>query len=192
MFSLIWNPADNSDEQNMLWGRLRSLEWSSWPLFISQALAPVLLTFVRWQQVVIWVVLANVLWSMIRHRFVSITLASFGPPVVALKWVICPTAAVYLFATHQTISAVLALFWPLLVLLVPSVPGVRLGAIESLFMKKLGYSPSEHQAGSGAPDNSVQGTLEKYVTCPTCKRRIESAPGQVDHKCPNCGTAFRY
>jgi hypothetical protein len=127
---------------------------------------------------------------MIRHRFVSIMLASFGPPVVVLKWVICPTAAVYLFATHQTISAVLALFWPLLVLLVPGVPGVRLGAIESLFMKKLG--PSKHQAGSGTPDNSVQGTLEKYVTCPTCKRRIESTSGQVDHKCPNCGTAFRY
>lgn len=142
MSFLIWNPAENSDELNSRWGRLRALEWSAWPLFISQALAPILLLFVPWVEVLIGVVLANLLWAGVHHRFVSVAIASLSVHFVMLKWVICPATAAYLYFDGQITAAVLALLWPLVVLVVPGVPGARLGTIEGLFMRKLGYAPA--------------------------------------------------
>jgi HNH endonuclease len=32
----------------------------------------------------------------------------------------------------------------------------------------------------------------RVVTCPTCKRLVPAAIGQIDYKCQGCGGAFRY
>ncbi len=139
MSLLIWNPSENSDDLNIRWGQLRAIEWSAWPLFISQSLAPICLLFYPWENVAAGVVVADLLWAFVRHRFVSIILASLGSILVMLKWFICPATAIYLFLHGEQTSAAFALLWPLLVLVFPSDFGVQLGVIEQQFMAKLGY-----------------------------------------------------
>jgi len=41
--------------------------------------------------------------------------------------------------------------------------------------------------------SDVESEIPKNArTCPTCKHVVASAPTQIDFKCLNCGTAFRY
>ena len=135
MSPLIFNSAENSDDFNLKWG--------NWPLFISQSLAPIMLLFFGPLDVVIGVLFANFAWAAIRHSFVSITLANWGAHFATLKWLICPATAIYLYLHGEHTRGILALIWPFLVLIAPMAPGARFGAIESLFMKKLGYASPE-------------------------------------------------
>jgi hypothetical protein len=42
----------------------------------------------------------------------------------------------------QTISAILALLWPLLVIIIPGVPA-KAGVLQAMVMEKFGYRPVE-------------------------------------------------
>jgi len=102
--------------------------------------------FFAWWTVVLITVVASVFWALfIRNRLVIPPFASWGALFVRLKWPACPVAAGVLIYRGRMGQAVLALLWPMLVLLLPLllVPlgPARVGDIETRFMRRLGYQP---------------------------------------------------
>jgi len=131
-----------TDEEIKRWLWLRAVEWSSFPAFISQPVAPILFIFFPWYFVVLAVVALGFIWRFIRYSFVSVGLAySAVVPVVWLKWPASIGSSIYLFVHHEAIAAILALVWPYLAGLVGAVVGRpnQVGLIELAFAKKIGY-----------------------------------------------------
>jgi hypothetical protein len=107
------------DELESRWLLLRSIEWVNWPLFISQPLVPILLWYYEWQPVVVAVLVVTLLWRLaIATRYVSVRQVEFGPLFVALKFLICPVMAFLIWCQGDRVGAVLALLWPVAVLLI--------------------------------------------------------------------------
>jgi len=50
--------------ENARWLLARSIEWVSWPLFISQPLVPLLLLRYDWQPILVAVIVATILWRV--------------------------------------------------------------------------------------------------------------------------------
>ena len=76
---MSWNPTAHSDQDNLTWGLLRAMEWGRWPLFLSQALAPMLLVFFDWKYVIAETIALNLVWAtLVRYQWVSVSLASMG------------------------------------------------------------------------------------------------------------------
>jgi hypothetical protein len=151
----MWNPNEHDDDTNLHWCWLRAVEWIRWPYFISQPLAPLMLLFWPWQTVVLTVLVSNVLWYfLVRPAMVILPLAQFGVYFVRLKWLVCPAMGIYFFSIRQTANGLIALFWPLLMIVVPSIPVINLlallvlpigsiGPVQKRFMTALGYMPRE-------------------------------------------------
>src|SRR6516162_7240259 len=107
------------DDLESRWLRLRSIEWINWPLFISQSVVPPLLWFYEWQPVVVAVIVVTILWRLaIATRCVSVKLVELGPPFVCLKFLICPIMALLIWWQGDRVGAVVALLWPVAVLLI--------------------------------------------------------------------------
>ena len=135
---MSWNPVHHSDQDNLTWTQLGATEWGRWPIFLSQPLAPILFLFFDWKAVILGVVVANLLWAiLVRYQFVSVPLAYLGALLVRLKWLTCPSAAIYLFLRKEPIPALVALFWPLLIFIIGVVPTTQIGRIQKMFMAKL-------------------------------------------------------
>ena len=150
----MWNPRDNSDDDNLRWCRLRALEWLHWPIFISQPFAPVALLFFSWWSVIVATLLATVFWIFfVRHKIVMPVLAWWGASIVWLKWISSPVAAYLLWRRGAKGVAIEALCWPLLTLLmiwlfapllwVNRLMGRPSGIedIQNRFMQGIGYEP---------------------------------------------------
>jgi len=106
------------DELESRWLLLRSIEWINWPLFISQSVVPPLLWFYEWQPVVVAVIVITTLWRLaIATRCVSVKLVELGPLFVGLKFLICPIMALLIWWQGDRVGAVVALLWPVAVLL---------------------------------------------------------------------------
>jgi hypothetical protein len=143
----MWNPHESSDDDNLLWSWLRAIEWGAWPTFVSQPIAPVAILFFSWWSVVFATLIATFLWVVfIRHKIVIPALAEWGAVIVRLKWITCPIAAYILWLRGMRTAAVVALLWPLLILVIPLHlllgPG-RIGDIQKMFMQCLGYEPAK-------------------------------------------------
>jgi hypothetical protein len=136
---LPWNPAIHTDEDNNKWCWLRAVEWGRWPIFLSQSIVPVLLLFLRWQTVLLGLLIVNCIWGLfVRYRFISISAAYWGVFVAKLKWISCPGAAIILFLRGNKVSAYLALLWPLLILTIGVFPRPQIGRIQSAFASAIG------------------------------------------------------
>lgn len=139
----MWNPNEHTDDENLRWAWLRAAEWGSWPIFISQPVAPIALLLFPWWAVIFIAATLNVLWSFsIRYRVVIPSLAFWGAIVVRLKWIVCPVAAFLLWRKGLKGTAALALFWPLVILVVPQA-STQIGVIQKMFMQCLGYKPAQ-------------------------------------------------
>ena len=137
---MVWIPAEHSDQENLTWCRLRAVEWGRWPIFLSQAIAPLFLLFLPWYAVVLSTIALNLLWAIsIRYRFISLAAAYYGVLVAKLKWVTCPGVAAYLYINGDKLGAAFALFWPLVIFIIGASPATRTGKIQGMFMAKLGY-----------------------------------------------------
>lgn len=135
----MWNPYEHSDDENLRWAWLRAVEWGAWPIFISQPIAPVVLVFFPWWSVILVTSAANALWTVfIRYKFVIPAVAFWGAVIVRLKWITCPTAAYILWLKGMRAAAMMALLWPLLILIMPYGSG-QIGVIQRMFMQCLGY-----------------------------------------------------
>jgi hypothetical protein len=146
---MMWNPAEATHAENARWCHLRAIEWSNWPCFVSQPIAPVALLFFPWKTVLLSMIAAGALWALaIGDRIVMPKLASAAVWFVRLKWLACPLTAYLLWDESHGI-ALLALLWPLATLplmaltmlpmaLIP-LPKPRIGVIEAKFALSLGY-----------------------------------------------------
>ena len=54
--------------------------------------------------------------------------------------------------------------------------------------KKISY-PTQNQS---IKKQSSHGKGNDWITCPTCRNRVEKNESQIDFKCHKCGNAFRY
>lgn len=126
------------------WAMLRAIEWSSWPLFVSQPLVPLLFIVLKWWLVIVGVVVANLLWSMLRQRFVSARIADFGCLFAKLKWISSPGVAIYFYMHDNIPLALLALFWPLVtsLLTITNLIPTRLNLIERKLLIEVGALPA--------------------------------------------------
>jgi len=137
----VWDPLLNTDEENVQWCWLRAVEWGRWPIFLSQSVAPVLLAFLSVPTVVVLFVCLNLLWALIRYRFVSARLAEIGVFIVLPKTLVSVGMAVYLYLDHDITKAVVALLWPILIVIIGIIgifPTVRIGLLQGKFMEALG------------------------------------------------------
>lgn len=151
---MLWNPHESSDEENLRWCWLRAVEWGRWPLFISQPLLPLMLFVWPWKEAVLIVLACNLVWRFaIAYNFVNVPLASFGPLIVRLKWIVCPVCGYYFYSAGDHVTAVIALLWPVFIIVVPMIPVVnfisllvipthQIGVVQKMFMIALGYGPA--------------------------------------------------
>jgi len=141
VYASSWRTAgiELTEPELRRWLWLRAIEWTNWPAFISQPLAPVLFVFFWWPYVVAGVITADVLWALVRYSYVSPRLASLGAIAgMWLKWPAAVGSAIYLLAHRSHVAAVLAVLWPLLAGLV-CVPA-QVGRVELILAKKIGYA----------------------------------------------------
>jgi hypothetical protein len=79
---------------------------------------------------------ATILWRLvIATKWASVTLANLGGLLVHLKWVSCPIAALLIWVRGDNGLAILALLWPLAVLLLLLVTN-RFGVVASGFARR--------------------------------------------------------
>jgi len=140
----MWNRWANRDDENLRFCWLRAVEWGNWPAFVSQPVVPIALLFWPWKSVVFTTAILNILWVLfIRYRIVIVPLAYWGALFVRLKWIACPLAAFFLYRRGQTGVAVLALLWPVAVMIFGPMLAPKIGIIQEMFMQRLGYTRKE-------------------------------------------------
>jgi hypothetical protein len=146
----MWNPIEHSDQENLHWAWLRAVEWGRWPIFLSQTIAPVLLIWLPWFNVVAGVFILNLIWALfIRYKFISAVAASAGIYVVLARWVTWPAATIDMFIQKRYPECLVALAWPVLILPLGAFTPVQIGRIQVEFMHALGYEPSDLNPLSG-------------------------------------------
>ena len=137
---ILWNPAEHTDQENLIWCRLRAIEWNAWPVFMSQPIVPLLFLIWPWWVIVVDLIVINVFWGLfIRYKTVIPALAEFGVYFVKLKWLSVPFTVVFLIMRGQYYLAAVTLFWPWLAGIVGGVPGGLVGKTQKMFMTCLGY-----------------------------------------------------
>ena len=143
----MWNPSEHSDDENLRWCWLRAVEWGNWPLFISQPVVPVVFLFVPWKTVVATVVIINLVWALgIRYSVVIVVPAFWGALFVRLKWLACPISAWLLYREGSSRLAVLALLWPVAIMVIGIITPPQIGKIQRMFMDCIGYTRQEPSA----------------------------------------------
>ena len=102
------------------------------------------MVWLSWQSVVMISIGANLLWAFfVRYRFVSVRAAYIGVVLVLLKWVSWPLATAYLFYQGRKPECWIALAWPAIIFIIGAIPTTQIGRIQVLFMRALGYEPSQ-------------------------------------------------
>jgi hypothetical protein len=128
-----------TEEQTHRWLFLRAAEWTNWPSFLSQPVAPIMFIFYNWFLVLVVVFLLDVLWAAVRYKFVNVTAATYAVYFVMIfKWPAGIGSAVYLFIHHSYFAGIIAVAWPLGLCGLVGVPG-KIGTVELLFARKIGY-----------------------------------------------------
>jgi hypothetical protein len=102
-----------SDEELAALCRLRAIEWSNWPAFLSIAAAPILFVFCGITPVLLAIAAASLAWRYFRVRWVSLPAAIVGCTFEKLKYVTIPVGCCVLLWRHQWGSTLFAAFTPL-------------------------------------------------------------------------------
>jgi hypothetical protein len=126
-----------TDEEIHQWIFLRSNEWSFWPLFVTQPFAPILFLFMRYELVITIIVILNLLWIFIRHRYYNMWLARVGSNIVVLfKWPFSIVVGIYFLIIGNYLLAGLSMLWPFitLILLRVSIPTGRINFLKITYL----------------------------------------------------------
>ncbi|MBI3669774.1 MAG: hypothetical protein HY237_08355 [Acidobacteria bacterium] len=130
---------ETSEPQLRRWLWLRAAEWTNWPSFVSQPIVPVLFIFFPWLYVLAGVFLVDLLWALVRYRYINVRAANYAAYfVVFTKWPAAIGSAILLFVHHSYFAGIVAIVWPLGLSGIIGIPG-QIGRIELLFAKKIGY-----------------------------------------------------
>jgi hypothetical protein len=119
----------------------RAIEWNNWPGFLSQPIVPIFLIFYKWWLILLVVFLLAILWRFIKYKYINVNLAEFGIFFAKVKWINIPVSVIYLISEGSYGFAILAFIWPFIASGLGA--GGRLGDIERIFAKKLGFIPDE-------------------------------------------------
>ena len=138
-----------SEAEVQRWLYLRAIEWCAWPLFVSQPIVPLLLITFSPVAILLALIVADLLWRLVRYSFVSPRLASGGASfVIFLKWPCAIGSAIYLVFQHRYPVALLACAWPLFASFVSAPASLlsavigrhtQVGRVELEFAKRIGY-----------------------------------------------------
>lgn len=121
---------------------LRAIEWSNFPNYLSQPLVPILLMFYPWYLVIPSVLGVNVLWSLLRYKFINAEIACLVvTPIRILTWPSAIGCAIALLMHEFYGTAFLALIWPAIVGYF-SIPA-KYGVIEREIGSQLGFKENE-------------------------------------------------
>lgn len=121
---------------------LRAIEWGNFPNFISQPIVPVLLLFYPWYFVVLGTLGINVLWSLVRYRFIDADLScAVVTPIRVLTWPSAIGSCILLGIHDLYLPAGIALIWPVIVGFF-SIPA-KYGQIEREIGAQLGFKVNE-------------------------------------------------
>lgn len=164
----MWNPAEHTDQENLLWCWLRAIEWGRWPLFVSQVFAPLCLLFCPWYCVVIVFFAANIGWTTIRYEFISVGLADAVADAMILKWPITIGSAIFLFSQGSIGVGILALCWPIVAVLLGTVTPTQVGRIQTVMIGQLGYERTAEIMGCSEEIPSSQRRIPSGSTAPRC------------------------
>ena len=138
---ILFNPLECSREEIMRWCWLRGIEWGRWPLFVAQPIVPVPFIFFSWWKITIAVVVLTWLWTLIRYRYVSISLADLGYLIAHLKWPLSVGVGIYFLAKGHYLLAALSIFWPIITLILQLItPRIQIGKMQERFLNELGYT----------------------------------------------------
>jgi hypothetical protein len=122
------------------------MEWCCWPGFLSQTYFTILLAFLPITYGLGGTLLANVLWTAIRYRAVSVAMADLGCLFVRfLKLPVAILMGSYFIWHGDHLKAIVCALWIPFSGFVPLVvvfPG-EAGRVQMLFLAKLGYRPVE-------------------------------------------------
>jgi hypothetical protein len=141
---IMWNANDHTNDDNLRWAWLRAIEWGAWPIFISQPVAPVAMLFFHWWPVVLTTFIVTVFWTFFISRTIVVpAMAFWGAVVVRLKWVTCPMAAYMLWERGLKGTAIVAFFWPLLIVFLLPFGTPAVGEIQKMFLRCLGYESAK-------------------------------------------------
>ena len=137
--SLFWKPEQHSNQENGIWANLRAMEWGSFPSFVSQPIAPILMLFFNPIVVVLVIIILNILWRFVRYKTYNPYLSSLAVYFVKLKWISVVGMAILFYLNHNIPYALVSLFWVPIsyVLMVSSMP-VEVGRIEKNILKMMG------------------------------------------------------
>jgi hypothetical protein len=146
---LFWSSLEHSDDENYSWCLARAVEWDDWPMWISLLIAPILLTFLSWLPVITAVLFCNIIWWPIKNRWINVKLAGLVGLLCRLfKWPISIACAAYLLFRSEKGQAIVALLWPILIVLARTPVEVvmslfgwppQVGKLQKLFLHRLGY-----------------------------------------------------
>jgi hypothetical protein len=137
-----WNQYEHTDEENNQWCLLRAIEWSAFPVFLTQPFVPILLYFFNWIIILMVIVAFNWLWNVIKYKYINITLSTIAAYVVGFnKWIWSIGFAINFLIQKQYILSILSIFYPFLSGIIArlNIP-VQVGIIQKFFMHKLGYT----------------------------------------------------
>ncbi len=114
-----------------------------------------LLIFYPWYIVLVGLLCVDLVWQIIQHAFVSLSLSEISCLVVVwLKWPAAVGSSIYLFVHGRYGVGIVALLWPLLGSFVTAPVDVllgllrvrrSLGSISLALARKIGYIPQDAQ-----------------------------------------------
>lgn len=136
-----------TDEEARRWLFLRATEWTNWPSFLSQPIVPVLFIFYPWYFVLLGVFFLDIIWTVIRYRYVNVIAATYAVFFVRYcNWPVAIGSAIYLSVHHRYLVGFLGLAWSFGLCGVVGVPG-KIGRVELMFAQKIGYIGQSSEAG---------------------------------------------
>src|SRR5258708_7226949 len=110
---LFWHQGKYTDQENERWSHLRTIEWGSYPAFISPIFGPLIVLTYGWLTLIILLFILAIIWKLFFIKNPNINILSFFVlPVNILKWPIGVICALIAWNLHKSplLIASLALF----------------------------------------------------------------------------------
>lgn len=153
-----------TNEEQVRWSWLRALEWASWPLFMSQVVAPFLILYCPSWLVILWVIAVNIAWALlISQTVVVLSLAYWGALAVRLKWIVSAISALVLFSRSRPVAGIVALLWPVIVMILVFPKPARVRSIQGTILRRLGFLPMEEWGAAGAIKTATRAQVQEYA-----------------------------
>jgi hypothetical protein len=116
---------------------LRALEWLNWPPFLMQPLIPILYILYPAYWVLGSVFALNIVWTLVRYRFVNLRLSMLGCYFVQFRWITIPACSAYLLWHRHWWLALLTLLTTFVTGLLTSFTRGQAGVIQERFLLQL-------------------------------------------------------